>query len=396
MKRVFLIVLDSVGIGELPDAADFGDVGSNTIRAAATSPFFSMPNMAKLGFFDIDGMDHSKSVAKEEVTGAVARMAEKSRGKDTTIGHWEIAGIISELPLPTYPNGFPEDLLKKFEERTGRKVICNKPYSGTEVIKDYGKEHVDTGALIVYTSADSVFQIAAHEDIVPIEELYRYCEIARELCEGEHGVGRVIARPFEGTYPDYKRTSRRHDYSLLPPKDTMLDCLNAENYDVIAVGKISDIFAGKGVTEMVRTANNAEGIERTIEYTKKEFNGLCFTNLVDFDMMYGHRNDVDGYAKALTYFDKNLPRIIEGLQDDDILMITADHGCDPSTPSTDHSREHTPLVMVGKKIKAGVNLGTRETFADISATILDYFGIHGKTQGTSFLNDILGIKSHKE
>lgn len=396
MKRVFLIVLDSVGIGELPDAADFGDAGSNTIRAAATSPYFSMPNMAKLGFFDIDGMDHSKSVAKEEVTGAVARMAEKSRGKDTTIGHWEIAGIISELPLPTYPNGFPEDLLKKFEERTGRKVICNKPYSGTEVIKDYGKEHVDTGALIVYTSADSVFQIAAHEDIVPIEELYRYCEIARELCEGEHGVGRVIARPFEGTYPDYKRTSRRHDYSLLPPKDTMLDCLKEENYDVIAVGKISDIFAGKGVTEMVRTASNAEGIERTIEYTKKDFNGLCFINLVDFDMMYGHRNDVEGYAKALTYFDENLPRIIEGLQEDDILMITADHGCDPSTPSTDHSREHTPLVMVGKNIKAGVNLGTRETFADISATILDYFGIHGKTQGTSFLNDILTTKSHKE
>ena len=396
MKRVFLIVLDSVGIGELPDAADFGDAGSNTIRAAATSPYFSMPNMAKLGFFDIDGMDHSKSVAKEEITGAVARMAEKSRGKDTTIGHWEIAGIISELPLPTYPNGFPEDLLKKFEERTGRKVICNKPYSGTEVIKDYGKEHVDTGALIVYTSADSVFQIAAHEDIVPIEELYRYCEIARELCEGEHGVGRVIARPFEGTYPDYKRTSRRHDYSLLPPKDTMLDCLNAEKYDVIAVGKISDIFAGKGVTEMVRTANNSEGIERTIEYTKKEFNGLCFTNLVDFDMMYGHRNDVEGYAKALTYFDENLPRIIEGLQEDDILMITADHGCDPSTPSTDHSREHTPLVMVGKNIKGGVNLGTRETFADISATILDYFGIHGKTEGTSFLNDILTIPNHKE
>ena len=396
MKRVFLIVLDSVGIGELPDAADFGDAGSNTIRAAATSPYFSMPNMAKLGFFDIDGMDHSKSVAKEEVTGAVARMVEKSRGKDTTIGHWEIGGIISELPLPTYPNGFPEDLLKKFEERTGRKVICNKPYSGTEVIKDYGKEHVDTGALIVYTSADSVFQIAAHEDIVPIEELYRYCEIARELCEGEHGVGRVIARPFEGTYPDYKRTSRRHDYSLLPPKDTMLDCLKEENYDVIAVGKISDIFAGKGVTEMVRTASNAEGIERTIEYMKKDFNGLCFINLVDFDMMYGHRNDVDGYAKELTYFDENLPRIMEGLQEDDILMITADHGCDPSTPSTDHSREHTPLVMVGKNVKAGANLGTRETFADISATILDYFGIHGKTEGTSFLNDILTIPNHKE
>ena len=389
MKRVFLIVLDSVGIGELPDAADFGDVGSNTIRAAATSPYFSMPNMAKLGFFDIDGMDHSKSVAKEEITGAVARMVEKSRGKDTTIGHWEIAGIISENPLPTYPNGFPEDLLKKFEERTGRKVICNKPYSGTDVIRDYGKEHVETGALIVYTSADSVFQIAAHEDVVPIEELYRYCEIAREICMGEHAVGRVIARPFEGTYPDYKRTSRRHDYSLLPPKDTMLDCLKAENYDVIAVGKISDIFAGKGVTEMVRTSNNAEGIERTIEYTKKDFNGLCFTNLVDFDMVYGHRNDVEGYAKALTYFDENLPRIIEGLRDDDLLMITADHGCDPSTPSTDHSREHTPWVMVGKNIKAGVNLGTRETFADISATILDYFGIHGKTEGTSCLKNIL-------
>lgn len=384
-----MIVLDSVGIGELPDAADYGDAGSNTIRAAATSPYFSMPNMAKLGFFDIDGMDHSKSVAKEEITGVVARMMEKSRGKDTTIGHWEIAGIVSESPLPTYPNGFPEDLLKKFEERTGRKVICNKPYSGTEVIKDYGKEHVETGALIVYTSADSVFQIAAHEDIVPIDELYRYCEIAREICSGEHGVGRVIARPFEGTYPDYKRTSRRHDYSLLPPKDTMLDCLKEANYDVIAVGKISDIFAGKGVTEMVRTANNAEGIERTIEYTKKDFNGLCFTNLVDFDMMYGHRNDIEGYAKALTFFDENLPRIMEGLKDEDILMITADHGCDPSTPSTDHSREHTPLVMTGKGLREGVNLGTRESFSDISATILDYFGIHGKTTGTSFLNDIL-------
>ena len=345
--------------------------------------------MAKLGFFNIDGMDETKSVAADEMTGAVARMMEKSRGKDTTIGHWEIAGIISENPLPTYPNGFPEDLLKKFEERTGRKVICNKPYSGTEVIKDYGKEHVETGALIVYTSADSVFQIAAHEEIVPIDELYRYCEIAREICSGEHGVGRVIARPFEGTYPEFKRTSRRHDYSLHPPKQTMLDYLKEANYDVIAVGKISDIFAGQGVTEMVRTANNAEGIERTIEYTKKDFNGICFTNLVDFDMVYGHRNDVEGYAKALTYFDENLPRIIEGLKDEDILMITADHGCDPSTPSTDHSREHTPLVMTGKQVKAGVNLGTRASFSDISASILDYFGIHGKTEGESFLTEIL-------
>lgn len=388
LKRVFLIVLDSVGIGELPDAAEYGDAGSNTIRAAATSPYFSMPNMAKLGFFNIDGMDDTKSVSKDEMIGAVARMKEKSRGKDTTIGHWEIAGHISEKPLPTYPNGFPKDLLEKFEERTGRKVICNQPYSGTEVIKDYGKEHIETGALIVYTSADSVFQVAAHEDIVPLDELYRYCEIARELCSGDHGVGRVIARPFTGTYPEFKRTSGRHDYSLLPPTDTMLDCLKEANYDVLAVGKISDIFAGKGITDMVRTANNAEGIERTIEYTKKDFEGLCFTNLVDFDMMYGHRNDIEGYAKALTHFDENLPRIIEGLKDEDILMITADHGCDPSTPSTDHSREHTPLVIYGKNISAGVNLGTRETFSDIAATILDYFGIKGRTAGTSFLEQI--------
>lgn len=388
MKRVFLIVLDSVGIGELPDAAQYNDAGSNTIRAAATSPYFAMPNMRKLGFFNIDGMDESKRIATEEMRGIVARMAEKSRGKDTTIGHWEIAGIVSEHPLPTYPNGFPEDLLKAFEEKTGRKVICNKPYSGTEVIKDYGKEHVETGALIVYTSADSVFQIAAHEDIVPIEELYRYCEIARELCTGEHGVGRVIARPFEGTYPEYRRTSKRHDYSLLPPKDTMLDYLKESNLDVIAIGKISDIFAGKGVTEMVRTANNAEGIERTIEYTNKEFEGLCFTNLVDFDMMYGHRNDVDGYAKALSYFDENLPRIMEGLKEEDLLIITADHGCDPSTPSTDHSREYTPLVMVSKKLNEGVNLGTRESFSDIAATILDYFQVSGSTEGSSIRKEV--------
>lgn len=389
MKRVFLIVLDSVGIGELPDATEYGDAGSNTIRAAATSLYFHMPNMAKVGFFDIDGMDTTKNVPKEEMTGAVARMKEQSKGKDTTIGHWEIAGIVSKKPLPTYPDGFPKDLLEEFERRTHRAVLCNQPYSGTEVIKDYGKEHVETGALIVYTSADSVLQIAAHEDIVPIEELYRYCEIAREVCSGEHGVGRVIARPFEGEYPNYKRTSRRHDYSLLPPKDTMLDCLKDDGFDVIAVGKISDIFAGKGVTQAVRTANNAEGIERTIEATKKDFNGLCFTNLVDFDMIYGHRNDVDGYAKALTYFDEKLPELIDALRDEDILMITADHGCDPSTPSTDHSREHTPLVMYGNNIRAGVNLGTRESFSDISATILDYFGLQNKTEGISFLKDIM-------
>lgn len=388
MKRVFLVVLDSVGIGEMPDAKDYMDEGSNTIKAAATSKYFSMPNMERLGLFHMDGLTDMAD-NKVNPQASFGRMAEASKGKDTTIGHWEIAGVVSDKPLPTFPDGFPEELLKRFEERTGRKVICNKPYSGTEVIKDYGKEHVETGALIVYTSADSVFQIAAHEDVVPLEELYRYCEIAREICEGEYGVGRVIARPFIGTAPDYKRTSNRHDYSLEPPKKTMLNQLKENGYDVIAVGKINDIFAGSGVTSMVRTKDNAAGIEETIKYTKTEFTGLCFINLVDFDMVYGHRNDVDGYAKALTYFDENLPRIMEGLQEEDILMITADHGCDPLTPSTDHSREYTPLIIYGNQIKSGHNLHTRQSFADIAATIVDYFGIKKEVAGESFLSDIL-------
>ncbi|MDO5294359.1 MAG: phosphopentomutase [bacterium] len=390
MKRVFLIVLDSVGIGELPDAALYHDEGSNTLRAASTNANFSMPNMEKLGLFNIDGvevMDDKKHGVTP--TGVYGRMKEASKGKDTTIGHWEISGIISEEPLPTFPNGFPKELLDEFEKETGRKVICNKPYSGTEVIKDYGKEHVETGALIVYTSADSVFQIAAHESVVPIEKLYEYCEIARRICTGKYGVGRVIARPFEGEEGNYQRTARRHDYSLQPPKNTMLDTLKREGYDVIAVGKISDIFAGKGITEAVRTKDNAEGIERTIEYLDKDFNGLCFINLVDFDMKYGHRNDIEGYAKALTYFDSKLPEIMAGMKEDDILMITADHGCDPSTPSTDHSREHTPLVIYGKKLKENVNLGTKETFSDIGATVLDYFGLDVDTKGTSMLKEML-------
>ncbi|WP_167957780.1 phosphopentomutase [Anaerosporobacter faecicola] len=392
MKRVFLIVLDSFGIGEMPDAANYGDEGSNTVKAASTSPYFRMPNMKKLGFFNIDGVEIARPEedwAKEEVTpiGAYGRMTETSKGKDTTIGHWEIAGIISEKPLPTFPNGFPKELLDQFEQRTGRKVICNKPYSGTDVIRDYGEEHMKTGALIVYTSADSVFQIAAHEAIVPIEQLYEYCEIAREICKDEFGVGRVIARPFEGEAP-FKRTSRRHDYSLVPPKTTMLDQLKEAGLDVLAVGKINDIFAGKGITEMVRTANNAEGIERTLEYMKKDFNGLCFTNLVDFDMLYGHRNDAEGYAKALTYFDEKLPDLLAGLREDDILMITADHGCDPITPSTDHSREYTPLVIYGDKIKKNTNLGTRDSFADIAATVLAYLGVESKVAGTSLLDEI--------
>jgi len=386
MKRIFLTVLDSVGIGEMPDAAQYGDEGSNTIAAAATSPYFSMPNMQKLGFFNIDGVTCREPAAAPE--GAVARMTEASKGKDTTIGHWEIAGLVSEHPLPTFPDGFPRELLDEFEKETGRGVLCNKPYSGTEVIKDYGEEHLKTGALIVYTSADSVFQIAAHESLVPIEELYRYCEIARRLCTGKFGVGRVIARPFEGEYP-FSRTARRHDYSLEPPKKTMLNYVKEAGKEVLAVGKINDIFAGSGITDMVRTVNNADGIDKTLEYAKRSFNGICFTNLVDYDMLYGHRNDVEGYAKALTYFDERLPELLGMLGEEDILMITADHGCDPITPSTDHSREYTPLVIAGPGVKAGVNLGTRKTFADIAATILDYLEVEGETAGESFLGEIL-------
>lgn len=384
MKRVFLIVLDSVGIGEMPDAAAYGDAGSNTIRAAATSPYFSMPNMRKLGFFNIDGVETGEK--EKTPIGSFARMTETSKGKDTTIGHWEIAGVISPTPLPTYPNGFPKEILDEFSAKTGRGILCNKPYSGTDVIRDYGEEHERTGDLIVYTSADSVFQVAAHEDVVPVETLYEYCRIARDILRGEHGVGRVIARPFTGTPGNYTRTARRHDFSLEPPKTTMLDQLSAQGFDVLSVGKIIDIFAERGITDYVRTTGNEDGINRTLEYMKRDFNGLCFTNLVDYDMLYGHRNDVDGYAKALTYFDERLPELLDSLSEEDILMITADHGCDPSTPSTDHSREYTPLVMYGKPVPAGVNYGTRESFSDIAATILNYFGIRPECAGESLLS----------
>ncbi|MCC8141724.1 MAG: phosphopentomutase [Lachnospiraceae bacterium] len=373
MKRIILIVLDSFGIGEMPDAADYKDEGSDTLGAVAKSPCFSMPNMTKMGLFDIDGVTAGNGT--DHPTGAYARMTEASAGKDTTIGHWEIAGMISKKPFPVFPNGFPDEIIRRFEQETGRKVLCNKPYSGTEVIQVYGEEHMRTGALIVYTSADSVFQIAAHEDIVPVEELYHYCEIARAMLVGDCGVGRVIARPFIGEPGSFTRTSRRHDFSLQPPQETMLDQLKEAGYDVLAVGKINDIFAGKGITEFVRTSGNEEGIQRTLEYMDRDFEGLCFVNLVDFDMLYGHRNDVDGYAKALAYFDEKLPEITAKLRPDDILMITADHGCDPATPSTDHSREYTPLIAYGDPVPAGENLGTRRTFADIGATVLAYFGI---------------------
>lgn len=390
MKRVFIVVLDSVGIGELPDAGLYGDEGSHTLFAASTSSYFHMPNMEKLGLFHIDGVKERfpKLTDNFSFDGTIMRAAEKSKGKDTTTGHWEIAGVISETPFPTYPKGFPEEVITAFEEKTGRKVICNLPYSGTEVIKDYGKEHVETGALIVYTSADSVFQIAAHEEVVPVEELYRYCRIARELLTGKHGVGRVIARPFIGNDPDFKRTANRHDFSLEPPV-TMLDLMLEKGLDTLAVGKIYDIFAAKGVSDTVRTHDNAEGIERLIEHLDRDFEGLCFVNLVDFDMIYGHRNDIDGYAKALSYFDQQLPEILKGLREEDILIITADHGCDPSTSSTDHSREYIPVVVYGEQVNKGINLGTRQSFADIAATVLEYFNVEQKIAGKSFLKDIL-------
>ena len=384
MKRVFLIVLDSFGIGEMEDAAAYGDKGTNTLKSVAASPAFDMPNMGTLGLFNIEGVDCREKVSAH--TARIARMKEASRGKDTTIGHWEIAGIISEQPLPTYPDGFPEEVLAPFCEQTGRGVLCNLPYSGTQVIQEYGDAHMRTGDLIVYTSADSVFQIAAHEEIVPLEQLYEYCRIAREILQGKHGVGRVIARPFIGPVGGpFTRTAHRHDFSMLPPETTMLDQLKDAGRDVIAVGKINDIFAGKGITEYVYTKGNEEGIERTLEYMNRDFEGLCFINLVDYDMLYGHRNDVDGYAAALTYFDKKLPELLGRMRDEDILMITADHGCDPGyTVSTDHSREHTPFLMYGRQIEPS-NLGTRDTFADIGATVLDYFGIRPEFAGKSML-----------
>ena len=384
-RRLFLIVLDSVGIGEAPDAALFGDEGSNTLRAAVEAGA-DLPNLKKLGLFNIDGMDWT--TGEQAPAGAFGRMQEASMGKDTTIGHWEIAGVVSPKPLPTFPEGFPPEIIEKFEQLTGRKVICNKPYSGTQLLLDYGREHVETGALMVYTSADSVFQVAAHEEVVPVEELYRYCEMARELLIGDYAVGRVIARPFIGEYPNYTRTSRRHDFSLKPPRPTMLDAIRDAGLDSIAVGKISDIFAGSGVTEIIRTANNTEGIARTLELLRRDFHGICFVNLVDFDMIYGHRNNAPGYAEALMEFDRALPEICAGLKKEDLLMITADHGCDPSTPSTDHSREYTPLVAWSPSVFPGTNLGTHSTFADIGATAVDFFGLENHTDGSSFLPEI--------
>ncbi len=386
MKRIFLIVLDSVGIGAQADAERFGDAGANTMLSISRSEKFNCPNLKKMGLFNIEGLESIGTT--DTPTAANFKMTEKSNGKDTTTGHWEIAGIISEKPMPTYPNGFPEEILKEFSEKTGRGVLCNLPYSGTQVIEDYGKQHIESGDLIVYTSADSVFQIAAHEDVVPLETLYEYCRVAREILKGEHAVGRVIARPFTTENGKFKRTANRHDFSLLPPKTTLLDSLKAAGKDVIAVGKISDIFAGKGVTRALFTHSNKEGMETADRVFSEDFDGLCFVNLVDFDMSFGHRQDVDGYANALSEFDSWLGEFVKKLGKDDVLMITADHGCDPADDSTDHTREHTPLVVYGENVKAGY-YGVRDSFSDIAASCAEYLGVSKEFEGTSFLKEIL-------
>lgn len=383
--RGFVIVLDSFGVGAAPDAAKFGDEGASTIKTIYKSKYFSAENMKKMGLLAIDGVDLD---GKNNHTAAFARMRELSSGKDTTIGHWEMAGIVSKNPLPTFPNGFPIEVIDEFEKQTGRKVIVNRPYSGTQVIKDYGEEHLKTGALIVYTSADSVFQIAANEAIVSNDELYRCCKIARKILTGKYGVGRVIARPFEGkTAADFVRTPRRHDFSLEPPRDTMLDVLQKNGKKTIAIGKIYDIFAHRGIDEHYFTENNTQGIAKTLEIAKTDFDGLCYTNLVDCDMLYGHRRDIDGYAKAISEFDDCLPRLAGDLRDDDFLIITADHGCDPGFKGTDHTREYVPLLIYSKSIK-GKNLGTIDGFGAVADTVLSMFDIKSTLDGKHILDEI--------
>lgn len=379
-NRVFLIVLDSFGIGELPDAAEYGDEGSNTLGAVLKSKKLYIPTLRSLGLFNIP-MTKKRGVGSP--LACFGAMAEKSKGKDTTIGHWELSGIVSPRPLPTYPNGFPKELLDEFERIVGRGWLCNEPYSGTEVIKDFGKEHLETGKYIVYTSADSVFQIAAHEGKVPLSELYDACEKARALLQGEHGVGRVIARPFSDKDGEFFRTGNRHDYSLEPPSETMLDRISGSGLDVVSIGKIVDIFCGRGITRSIKTKNNDEGMAALTKVRSEDWTGLCFANLVDFDMVFGHRNDVHGYANALSEFDEWLSLFLTEMREGDTVIITADHGCDPATPSTDHSREYVPLLVFGG-VKNGVDLKTRESFGDVAATVCEMLGISGDGFGESF------------
>ena len=391
IKRVFLIVLDSLGVGAAPDAADFGDGACNTLLSLVRSEGFSAPHLASLGLFSVDGIKDAAEAAALRVPaprGAFARLQESSRGKDTTTGHWELAGVVGEHPMPTYPEGFPPEIIAALEASIGRKLICNKPYSGTQVIHDYGREHIETGALIVYTSADSVLQLAAHENVVPREELYEACRKARAIMQGKHGVGRVIARPFIGEYPNYERTAGRHDFSLEPPA-TVLDALKDAGFASIGVGKISDIFAGKGLTKSLGTnEDNADGMKKTRSLLGEDFTGLAFVNLVDFDMVFGHRRDTRGYARAVMEFDAWLGDFLAAMKETDVLMITADHGCDPGAPGTDHTREYVPLLAYGAAVRAGCDLGTRLAFADVGATIAEIFGVEFVTRGRSFWREI--------
>lgn len=375
LNRIFLIVLDSLGAGEAPDAAAYGDEGSHTLRAISTRPGFAIPNLRALGIGNINGLSFLGPVPKP--IAAHGRLREVSAGKDTTTGHFEISGVVMNAPLPTYPDGFPDEIIAEFSRQVGRGVLCNKPASGTAVIAEYGEEHLRTGDLIVYTSADSVFQIAAHESIVPPEQLYAYCRIARKILVGEHGVGRVIARPFIGEPGNFTRTPRRHDFSIEPPETTMLDMLSEAGLETIGVGKINDIFAGRGISRTTSTTSNADGLAKTMALADEDWRGICFVNLVDFDSAYGHRNDADGYARALTEFDTWLGEFLPKLGAGDCLMITADHGCDPSTPSIDHSREYTPLLIAGPGI-APTQLGTQDGFYRIAATVASGFGIAHK------------------
>ena len=381
-KRLILIVMDSVGIGELEDAAEYGDQGAATLQhTAAAVGGLELPNLEKLGLGKIAKVEGLSSKLKAE--GAYGKAAEKSKGKDTTTGHWEIAGLISDQPFPTYPDGFPAEIMEQFHEAIGRESLANKPASGTVIIEELGQEHMETGKPIVYTSADSVFQIAAHEDIIEVEELYDYCQKAREILQGEHAVARVIARPFVGEPGNFERTERRKDFSLTPPQPTVLNYLKDEGLEVNAVGKITYIFNHSGITDAVTTSDNMEGVDKTIEYMEQTEEGLIFTNLVDFDQNFGHRRNVEGYAAALKDFDQRIPEIKAAMRDGDLLIITADHGCDPTHQGTDHTREFVPLLVYGEKVPADLDLGCRDSFSDVAATITDFFDLNVETAGLS-------------
>ncbi len=388
MKRVILIVLDSVGVGELPDANKFNDVGSHTLdNTVKYCKGLNIPNLKKLGIGNIEGVN---SIEEEKIPlGAFGKAKEESMGKDTVTGHWEIAGVITKTPLGTYPDGFPDEIIEEFKEKANVKgILGNKVASGTAIIEELGEEHIKTGFPIIYTSADSVFQIAAHEDVIPVERLYEMCKIAREMLVGDKLIGRVIARPFIGEAPNFKRTSNRHDYAIDPFDKTALDYIKEANMKVKAVGKISDIYNGKGITDSVHSVSNMDGVDKTLDYMKEDFEGLIFTNLVEFDMNFGHRNDPEGYGKALEDFDNRLPEIFNTMKEEDILIITADHGCDPTTESTDHSREYIPVLIYGKNLKGNVNIGVRKSFSSIGKTILDYLLIDNTLHGESFLKEI--------